>query len=342
LKPVVSLISAQQVWVAAVGPGVNGLSMAVNGDKVAVAGSNGTVTLINVLSGADLWRFSVGGSLTAGVGFDGHMSAVITSQNELVAIVGGQEVWRQRLASTSFTAPLVAGQRVFVLGADRSVSAYDANSGIRLWTQSRTGEPLVLRQSGVLLAVGDTLVVGLAGRMVGFNPNTGSVRWEVPLANPRGVNDIERMVDLVGPVSRLNTEVCARAFQSAVGCVDAQRGTLKWTQMADGVQGVHGDEGMIFGSERDGHVAAWNRSTGQKTWSNDQLLHRDLSAPLVLGRSVAVGDGAGFVHLLSREDGSFMGRLSTDGSAIVTPPALAGDTLLVLTRSGNLFAWRPQ
>jgi outer membrane protein assembly factor BamB len=61
----------------------------------------------------------------------------------------------------------VAGNRVFVLAADRSVSAFDGQSGRRLWSQQRPGEPLVLRQSGVLLAVGDTLVAGQGGRLVG-------------------------------------------------------------------------------------------------------------------------------------------------------------------------------
>ena len=35
----------------------------------------------------------------------------------------GKEVWRQTLPSQVFTAPLIAGGRVFVLAADRSVSA---------------------------------------------------------------------------------------------------------------------------------------------------------------------------------------------------------------------------
>jgi hypothetical protein len=72
------------------------------------------------------------------------------------------------------------------------------------------------------------------------------------------------------------------------------------------------------------------------------LLHRNLTAPVALGRSVVVGDAFGFMHLLSREDGGLMARLPTDGSPIVSTPALAGDTLLALTRNGNLYAWRPQ
>ena len=162
------------------------------------------------------------------------------------------------------------------------------------------------------------------------------------MANPKGANDIERMIDLVGPVDRHDNMVCARAFQAAVGCVDAARGQLKWTQPADGRWGLQGDDRHLFGTENNGHVVAYQRNNGSKTWSTSVLAHRDPSAPLVLGRSVVVGDAAGFVHLLSREDGTPTGRLTTDGSPILSPPVVAGDTLLVLTQNGNLFAWRPQ
>ena len=318
------------------------MTMVLQGDRVAVASGSGSVAMLNASNGADLWRMQVQGGLSAGIGSDGHLAAVVSQRNELIAVVNGVQVWKQPLQAATYTAPLVAGQRVFVLAADRSVTAYDGNSGARLWSQGRPSEALVLRQSGVLLPVGDTLVVGLAGRMVGLNPNTGAVRWETPVGTPRGANDIERMVDLVGPVSRVNTSVCARSFQTSVGCVDAQRGVLAWTQQADGTQGLNGDEQMLYGTERDGRVQAWKRSSGDKVWTNDRLLHRGLSAPLVLGRSVAVGDAAGFIHLLSREDGSITGRLSTDGSAIIGQPVLAGDTLIAQTRNGNLFAWRPE
>ena len=342
LGSLLPLISVRQAWVSPLGASPLPSTLTVKGDHVFVASGNGTVAQINVSTGADVWRLSLGVPLSAGMGSDGHLSAVVTQRNDLIAVVGGKEVWRQRLSAAAYTAPFVAGQRVFVLGADRTVSAFDGNTGIRLWSQTRTGEPLVLRQSGALLAVGDTLVVGLGGRMVGFNPNNGNIRWETPLAAPRGANDVERMVDLVGPVSRLGDEVCARAFQAAVGCVDAQRGRLKWTQTADGSQGLHGDDSLLFGTESDGRVVAWQRASGQRAWTYAGLLNRNLGSPLVLGRSVAVADGFGYVHLLSREDGTPMARLTTDGSPILSAPALAGDTLLALTQNGNLFAWRPQ
>ncbi len=342
LAPNVGLLGVRLAWNANVGPVNFPLTINVNGSKVALASSNGTVASFDARTGAELYRADVHASIAAGVGSDGRFAAVVTRGNELVVLDDGREVWRKRLSAQSYTAPLVAGARVFVLSADRSVSAFDAQSGRQLWIEQRPGEPLVLRQSGVLLAVNDTLVAGLSGRLVGLDPSNGAVRWEVPIASPRGTNDIERLVDLVGSVSREGNVVCARAFQASVGCVNAQRGNLLWSRPAQGFVGIHGDEKYVFGTEHDGTIVAWNRVDGQQGWSSDRLRYRGLSAPLVAGRAVVVGDSGGLVHVLSRDDGSPLNRLSTDGSAIIASPVLATGTLVVVTSHGSVYGFKPE
>jgi outer membrane protein assembly factor BamB len=342
LPPVAALMGTQLAWSAQVGESRVSLAPQVAAGRVFVAGNAGTVAALDAATGKDVWRLNLGTPIAAGVGSDGQTAAVITGNNQLVAIAEGREIWRVRLLARSFTAPLVAGQRVFVLSADRTVTAFDGKNGARLWSQNRPAEPLVLSQTGALLAVGDTLVAGLSGRLVGLNPINGAVRWETAVATSRGTNEVERLVDIVGPVSRIGNSVCARAYSAAVGCVDASRGTTVWTRAAQGVTGVHGDDRLVFGSETDGRFQAWQRSSGEPAWNIDRLKYRGLSAPLALGRVVAVGDSTGLVHLISREDGSEMTRLTTDGSAILAAPVLAGDALVVQTRNGGVFAWRPQ
>jgi outer membrane protein assembly factor BamB len=342
LPPNAALIGVRPAWTARVGEVNLPLSLNVNGSSITVASSDGTVAVIDAATGRDIWRAGAGAPLAAGVGSDGKLVAVVSRSNELVALAAGKPAWRQKMPAVSYTAPFVAGGRVFTLTADRAVSAFDGQTGHKLWTQQRPGEPLVLRHSGVMLAVGDTLVVGLSGRMVGLNPLTGSVRWEAPLAIPRGINDVERLVDLVGGVSRVGDTVCARAFQAAVGCVDAARGAVLWTKRANGAQGVHGDDELVFGTESDGRVVAWRRDNGERVWTNERLLHRGLTGPLALGRSVAVGDSTGLVHLLSREDGSLLNRLTTDGSPVAAAPVVAGNTLVVVTRNGGVFGFLPE
>ena len=342
LQPNPALLAIRPAWTAKIGEVGFPLSVNTSAGALAVASGDGTVAVLDPASGRDVWRSSVGGPIAAGVGSDGKLLAVVTRSNELVALSAGREAWRQKLSAVGYTAPFVAGGRVFVLTADRAVSAFDGQTGRKLWTQQRAGEALVLRHAGVMLAVGDTLVVGLSGRLAGLNPLTGVSRWEAPIASPRGLNDVERLVDLVGTVSRVGETVCARAFQASVGCVDAGRGTLMWTKPSNGAEGVHGDGALVFGTEADGKVVAWKRENGERAWVTDKLQHRGLTAPLALGGSVVVGDSTGLVHLLSREDGSLLNRLATDGSAIAAAPVAAGNTLVVVTRSGGIHGFVPQ
>lgn len=342
LTAVTPLVAASESWNARLGSITFPLSLTAAEGSVALASDDGTVVLLDAKTGRYIWRAALGTPISAGVGSDGKTAAVVTRSNDLVALRDGRELWRQKLGAEAFTSPFIAGGRVFVLAADRSVSAFDGQTGRKLWVQQRPNEPLVLKQSGVLLAVGDTLVVGLAGRLAGLNPLSGSVRWEVPIASPRGINDVERLVDLVGSVSRQTDVVCVRAFQASIGCVNAARGTLMWTKPANGAQGIHGDARMVYGAETDGVVLALRSSDGERVWSTDSLRYRTLTAPLVAGRSVVVGDSRGFLHLLSREDGSLLNRLSTDGSAVAANPILVGQTMIAVTRNGGVFGFLPE
>jgi len=332
----------QKAWTAQIGPVTTPLFASVHSAGVAVASTPGQVALINASTGQDVWRIQLDSPIQAGVGGDGQRFAVITRNNEVVAIEAGKVLWRFRLAAMSYTAPLVAGGRVFVLTADRAVTALDGLTGQKLWTQQRTGDPLVLQQAGLLMPFGDTLLAGWGGRLAALNPNTGAVRWETLVGSSRGTNEVERLVDLVSGASRWGNGVCVRAFQSSVACVDATRGGTVWTRPAQGHEGLDGDESLLFGVESDSKVMAWQRQSGELAWSQEALRFRGLSAPLVFGSSVVMGDDNGLLHFLSRQDGQNVQRLSTDGSAITGKPVLAGQNLVVVTRTGGVFGFRPE
>lgn len=338
-----ALVPARQVWTAQVGTTHAQLVPVARGERVFVASAAGTLAALDGRTGGEVWRVNIASPLSAGVGSDGTTAAVVTSNNQLVAVANGAEVWRTQLPARVFTPPLVAGQRVFVLAGDRSVSAFDARTGTRLWSQAPRGtDPLVLQQAGVLLPVGDVLYAGIGGRLTAYNPNNGAVRSESALATPRGVNEIERLVDLVGPAGRVDTVVCARAYQATVGCVNTAGPSVLWTRPSVGSVGVDADADFVFTTEGNGRVQALRRNNGEPAWSHDRLLHRGLTAPLAAGRSIVVGDAQGFVHLLSRLDGGLLNRLPTDGSPILATPVLAGNTLVAVTRNGNVYGWRPE
>ena len=309
--------------------------------KLALATKNGVVHVVNTKTGQALWHFDLKATLNAGAGFDGQSVAVVTSSNELVVINQGKVAWRSRLTAQTYTNPLIAGERVFLLLADRSVMAYDLANGQRLWTQQRTGEALVLKQNGVLMAFQNSLLAGLGGRLAAMNPDNGQVRWELPIATPRGINDLERLVDLVASPTRLNNSVCVRAFQAQVGCVDAARGSLLWSRPSNGARGVDGDSAVLVGTEANGVVQAWNRATGERAWDTDRLKYRELTDPLMTSQGLVVGDAGGWLYVLSAKDGSLLNKVKTSAEGFASKPtALPEGGFVVLTRNAQLLAFQ--
>jgi hypothetical protein len=152
---------------------------------------------------------------------------------------------------------------------------------------------------------------------------------------------VERLVDLVGPAFRAGDEVCVRAFQAAVGCTNAARGTLTWTKPSAGSVGLSGDDTQLYGTDEDGTVGAWRRNDGERLWSTQALRFRGLSAPLAMGAGLVVGDAQGYVHVLSKDAGETLSRISLDGSAVVSAPVLAANTVVVVTAKGLVAGLRP-
>ncbi|MSQ56083.1 MAG: outer membrane protein assembly factor BamB [Limnohabitans sp.] len=341
LGPIKVAQEFQQLWTANLGRSVNLLQMIANvNGKIAFASDSGVVAVIDSSSGKELFRTQLPVKISAAMGFEGKRLALVSQNNELIVLEEGAIKWRFTLEAQVYTAPLVAGERVFVLLANRTIQSFDGATGRVLWTQKRTGETLVLQQQGVLMPFQNTLVTGYSGRLAALNPDTGVSLWETTLAVPRGINDLERLVDLVGRASRQGDSICVRVFQAQVGCVNARRGEFLWARPSVGIQGIDGNADVLFTTESNGVVLAWDRKNGERIWDTDRLKYRNLTAPLFTPKAIVIGDNGGNIYLLSPKDGSLLNRIQTKSDGFASPPTSIDNGFVILTASGNLLAYR--
>jgi outer membrane protein assembly factor BamB len=140
---------------------------------------------------------------------------------------------------------------------------------------------------------------------------------------------------------RQGNTVCARSFQSAVGCIDAARAAPLWSRPTGGIEAVGGDAEVVVGADATDLITAWRTRTGEVLWTSERYRYRSLSGFAVAGSTVVFGDLEGQVHFLARDSGEPQLRLPTDGSAVVGAPVVVDNTILVVTRNGGLFAFRP-
>ena len=316
------------------------LSPALAGTSVVVAGGDGSIARIDVASGQQIWRIKVGKSLSAGVGTDGSLLAVGAVKGVVMTFdMDGKPLWTAQVSSEVLSTPVVGQGVVVVRSVDNRIVGFDAKTGDKKWTVQRPLPPLTLRNAPGMLIVGkDVIVAQPGGKLLALILATGAPRWEIAVGESRGATELERVTDIGGTPVVIDNDVCTVSYQGRAGCFDLLTGTARWTKEVSSDVGVAADQLFVFAADEKGAITAFNRESGASAWKNDKLGYRRLSTPVSYGRAVAVGDYQGFIHFLSREDGAFLARAATDGSAVMATPLVAGSNLIFQTQSGTVTA----
>lgn len=335
-------VHAQVLWSASIGEsGTYDFTPAVNGNAVYAAGGKGDIARFDLTSGKQVWRVSTGETLSGGVGVGGNLVLVGTPGGMVLAFdENGKPLWKAKVSSEVLSAPKVSAGVVVIRSGDSRIFGLSAVDGKRLWVYERATPSLVLRSSaGVTLADGVAYVGFAGGKMVALQVADGKLLWEASVALPKGVTEIERIADITSLPVVNDHIVYAVAFQGRVAAVDRASGRALWTRDLSSYTGLSMADDRLFVSHAGGAVYGLDINTGKSYWRQGGLLNRQLSAPLPLGTDVAVGDLEGYIHFMSREDGSFVARIETDKSPVMPQLVGAGsNTLLAQTRDGGLYA----
>ncbi len=333
--------TAAVAWSLGIGSSENFIfTPVVSYDSLYAASAKGTLVRVNPETGNEVWRIDAGVPLTAGVGTDGHTIVVAGKNGVLLAFDSdGKAKWKAQLTSEALSAPAVGGDMVIVRTLDNRISGFSVDSGERKWMVTRRSPPLMLRSAPGIAIVGPTAVVALpGGRMISVMQVNGGTNWDVSVGDPRGTTDLERISDTSGMPAVLGRLVCASSFQGRVACYDVVSGGGVWAKELSCAVGVSLDNSFLYAADEAGAVYAFSNLRGQSVWRNDRLAYRQLTTPVSFGETVAVGDLKGYVHFLSKDDGSFVSRIATDGSAIRATPLVVGDKLIIQTTDGRLLA----
>ncbi|CAB3712554.1 Outer membrane protein assembly factor BamB [Paraburkholderia phenoliruptrix] len=342
-KPV---LDVQQAWKTSVGKAGRYLfSPVAVGDAVYAAGANGSVAKIDAQTGKDIWRVKLHDDISAGVGSDGTLTAVGGLKGDVYVLgADGKQLWTAKAPGEIISPPLVGNGLVVVRTVDGQIVAFNAQTGEQKWNYRNRAVPLNLRVSSGMTFAGDAAVLAgfPGGAFSAINLQTGEAYWQTPVSYPKGVTEVERINDVTGPPTLVGSETCAVTFQGQIGCFDANSGRALWEKAFSSASGLAQDDRAVVAADDWSVVSAFDVSNGAPLWKNDKLKNRELGVPFILGHAAVLGDYQGYVHFLSRDDGTLVARMKTDGSAITAAPVLAGETLVVQTRDGDLYGYRPR
>lgn len=344
LQPIKATLDARVVWRDSVGKADDFVfSPAVVGTSVFAAGKDGS--LLRMDGGQTAWRIKADLPLSGGVAADEKMVVVGTAKGDLLAFSAsdGKPLWKARASSEILAAPALGEGLVVVRSGDNRLAAYDMADGKRKWVYQRPTPALTLRVTAGPVISGKYVFAGFpGGKLIAVSTANGAPLWEGTVALPKGATELDRVADITSVPVIDGRDVCAVAYQGRVACFDLGNGNLIWARDLSSSSGLTIAGRHVYVSDEKGAVHALDRASGASLWKQDKLFLRRLTAPSAQRGTVAVADVQGIVHFLSREDGSFVARVATDGSPVAAAPRALGGSLVVQTRNGGVFAIEAQ
>jgi outer membrane protein assembly factor BamB len=340
LPQVNATITPRINWQQGVGKAGPGFAPAITPSAIYAAAKDGTLMRMDAASGRVEWKVSANRALSAGPGAGASLVVVGSDKGDVLAYdTDGKARWTARVSSEVIAPPRVADDTVIVFSGDGRIYGLSAADGKTAWVDARTNPSLTVRNAaGGVLSRGGLLVGTAGGRLLAIDARTGTSGWEGTVATPKGATELERIADVTSLPYVDENEVCAAAYQGRVACFDVVRGALRWTRDVSSLAGITADASRLYVVDDKGVVQAFDRTNGASIWKQDVLAKRRIGGPQLIGDEIGVVDVEGYLHVLARKDGAYLGRLATDGSTATSQPSALAGGMVWQSEKGTVFA----
>ena len=342
-------LPVKKLWGEGVGGGKKqlvlrlGLGPAVDNGVVFAASHKGEVLATSLETGRHLWVKKLKIPISAGPGAAAGMVVVGSSKGAVVALDGatGRELWRSRLNSELLSAPAISEKIVVIRSVDGRLHGLDAQGGKELWSVEQQVPRLSLRGTATPIIVKEVAISGFDnGKVMAVSLNKGDTVWDTALASPHGRTELDRLIDIDSAVRVVGDNVFAAGFQGRTAMLALDSGQIWWGHDMSSYRGLAVDDDNLYVTQSDGIVVALRQRDGSELWRNQKLKLRRLSTPVLTSTAVAVADFQGYVHWLDKTTGELVARQRVAKERISNSPVAVGETVVVLTDSGKLAAFR--
>jgi len=339
-------LQIERLWQVNTGDGAGQLylklSPLITGDKIFVTDRHGEVTAYERETGKQIWSTELDMQVSGGVGGDtAHLVVTGTNGHVVLLDTSGNIVWTVDVSSEVLMPANIVADLVVIRSVDGRISALRLKDGSEQWTFKRDVPALSLRGNSLPIITQGYIFAGLDnGRLVTLDLLSGKTIFDIAIAAPSGRSELERLVDIDGHSVIDNETLYMASYQGKLISLDIRRGQLNWSRPFSSYTGVELASSTLYSADERDHIWALDASNGATLWKQDKLQARRLTRPVAMGNTVLVADFEGYLHWLSPFDGRFLARVQADADGVIVAPQVHDDIAYVLSRDGELAAYR--
>lgn len=318
-------------------------SPAISGGFVYATALPGVLVKLDLLDGAERWRYQPGAAEAGTDGFEddrfGESSPAVAEDTvfvgdllgalHAVSVDGGEARWTFPTGAEIKSSPVVADDLVLIGSYDEFFYAVERTTGRLRWS---------LQAEGPLHAT-----PGRDGELAWITGCDALLRG-VRIADGAEVHRFDSGAYTAASPAIADGALFYGTFNNEVLAVELESGALRWRYEHPerhfpfyASAAVAGELVIVAG--RDKLVHALDRATGEARWTFRARARFDAS-PAVAGNRVYAGNADGRLYVLDLETGQKLSEFHA-GGPIMGSPAIAAGRIVFGTQDGTLFALGP-
>lgn len=358
LPKVENQFTPEKLWSTSVGDGVgefySNLHPGWADSTVYAADRFGIVKALNAGDGKQQWKVDLSEKtgffsrnrpalLSGGVTVDGTHLYIGSERGQVYALntSDGAIDWQTKAAGEVLSRPVASDGLVLVHTSNGMLQGLDQSTGVVKWSVNLDVPALSLRgESAPATAFGAAIVGGDNGRVSAVMMNQGQIIWQQRISQPSGATEIDRLADVDTTPVVVNGVVYALAYNGNLTAMDLRSGQIIWKREIGSVNDMVVDAGRIYLVDQDDRVVALSTDGGVTVWRQSDLLHRNLTSPVLYNGYLVTGDSEGYLHWINTTDGRFVAQQKVDSSGFQTEPVVASDKLLIQAKNGEVYAFK--
>lgn len=356
LPTVENQFTPEKAWNTSVGNGIgdfySNLHPAWQDSTIYAADRHGVVKAVSADDGREVWKVdlsektgffssNIPALLSGGLTVDGAHLYVGSEKAKVFALntSDGSIAWQAKVAGEALSRPVISDGLVLVHTSNGMLQALNEADGAVKWTVNLDMPSLSLRgESAPATAFGAAIVGGDNGRVSAVLMQQGQIIWQQRISQATGATEIDRLSDVDTTPVIVNGVVYALAYNGNLTALDLRSGQIMWKREMGSVNDFIVDANRIYLVDQNDRVVALNADGGVTLWTQSDLLHRNLTAPVLYNGYLVVGDSEGYMHWINADDGRFVAQQKVDSSGFQTTPVVASDKLLIQAKDGTLYA----
>ena len=331
----------------------------VAGGRIFTMDSRARVTA-TALNGGRAWSTDITPPLEhpdsasgGGLAYEAGRIYATTGFGELVAMdaASGAVLWRQRVEASIAGGPAVQDGVVYVAARNAVGWAVRAADGRVLWQTSGTPSGSgVMGVSAPAVQGGTVIFPFSSGQLLAVDRESGLTDWSTQIAGTRLGRSIAVIRDVTGDPVISGGRVYAGTSSGRMDAVDLATGLQDWTAREGATSPVTVAGRSVFAVNDQAQLIRLDAATGGVVWrqslpyyTTDRVRRQDAIhahyGPVLAGGRLHVASSDDTLRSFDPATGALVGQVQIPGGA-ASAPAVAGQTLYVVARNGQLHAYR--